>query len=124
MVDDIFDCVEVSGVLLLMVLFDGVIDLCNFGVIICLVEVFGVYGVVVEECCLVFLFLVVVKIVVGVIVYLFVVQIKNLFWFIDQFKVDGVWVYGVVGEVVQDVICIDFFGKVVFVIGVEGEGMC
>lgn len=119
--DELFDGIE--GMLLLLV-FDGVMDLYNFGVCLCVVDVVGVYVVIVLKDCSVGINMMVVKVVSGVVEIVLYIIVINLVCMLCELQECGVWVIGMVDEVEQDFYQVDFKGFIVIVMGVEGEGMC
>lgn len=107
-----------------VVVFDKVIDLCNLGVIICFVVVFGVQGVFILLRWLVLMMVVVWKILVGVVVCILVVMVMNFNQVFGKFVVVGWMIVGLVGEVDLDfVLVFGFDGFLVIVVGLEGDGL-
>lgn len=111
----------------LLVVLDCVIDLYNVGVILCLVEVFGVCVVIVFLCYSVFEIGVLVKMVLGVLECQFYLCVGNLVDVLIELKEMGYIVLGLdgMGDVFLFDVLVVLFGCVIcFVLGVEGFGLC
>lgn len=121
MFEELFEWSE--GVLLLLVL-DGVIDLYNFGVCLCIVDVVGVQVVIVFKDKFVIFNVIVCKVVCGVVEVILLVVVINFVCILEKFQQCGLWVVGIVGEVDKIFYQFDFKGLIVLVMGVEGKGMC
>lgn len=118
---ELFD--GINGFVLLFV-FDGVIDLYNFGVCLWVVDLVGVYVVIVLCDWVVGLNVIVVKVVSGVVDMVLYIMVMNFVCVLCELKEVGVWIIGMLDEVLVMFYEMKFDGLVVFVMGVEGEGMC
>lgn len=60
-----------------ILIFDGLIDFYNLGFILCIVDVINVIGIIIFKYCFVGVILVVLKIFIGVVEYVFIVRVIN-----------------------------------------------
>lgn len=104
-------------------LLDEFEDFYNLGFIMWIVDVVGVYGIIILKCCLVGLMVIVVKVFIGVIEYVFVVRVINLLRMIDELKDWGVWIVGIDVKESDDYCNLDGGMLFMLVIGSEGKGM-
>lgn len=88
-----------------------------------IVDVVGVYGIVILKWRVVGLIIIVVKVLIGVIEYIFVVRVINLVWMLEEMKEWGIWVVGMDVFVCEDYCNMDGNMFLVLVIGSEGKGM-
>lgn len=113
-----------SGRRAFFLLLDGITDPHNLGAILRSAEAAGCHGVVVPKDRSCPVTPVVDKASAGALAHLPLVQVTNLARTLEDLKREGVWVYGLAGEVgASPLFGIDFSGDVALVIGSEGEGL-
>ena len=107
----------------LVVVFDGVTDVRNFGAIARSAECAGAHGVVIPKRRSAGLTAVVAKSSAGAVSYMPVARVPNIPALLKDLKKQGLWVFGAAAEGTVSLYGADFKNAAAIVIGSEGDGM-
>lgn len=122
--DDLLGRWRNSGQRAFLLLLDGITDPHNLGAILRSAEAAGCHGVVVPKDRSCPVTAVVDKASAGALAHLPLAQVTNLARTLEELKRQGVWVYGLAGELeASPLFAVDFRGDVALVLGSEGEGL-
>lgn len=120
--DDLLAAISGSASALLVVL-DGIQDPHNLGALIRTAACAGTIGIIIPRDRACGVTAVVEKASAGAVETLPVAQVTNIAQALDTLKKSGCWVYGLDGEARNSLFDVAFSGRVVLVVGGEGEGI-